>query len=85
MRRDRLFVFVIGAALIVIVLFGAASVILALDDPSNDKAVTAKIVTSFQAMFSAVIAFAVGYLVGHNGNGNGKDVGRIDDDPKEPT
>jgi len=71
MKRDKLFLFVIGSSIVVIVLFGAGSVVLALATDVQDKAIVGRVIGAFTSMFTAVIGFAVGYLVGH-GNGNGK-------------
>lgn len=74
MRKDKLFLIVLSAALVVLVLFGLATLWLSLDDPTPpEKAVTGRVVGSFTGMFTSIIAFAVGYLTGKNGNGGSDD------------
>ena len=63
MDRDRLFLMFLRIGALLLILWGAATVLLLLVlKPS--EALSARLVTAFAGMFSAYIGVAVGYLAG---------------------
>lgn len=61
-RRDRLFLFFLAAAAVIMILFGIASVILVLKTNPSEL-VTFRIISVFAAMFSGWLGTMTGYLL----------------------
>lgn len=72
--KDRMFLYIMSASLVMILLFGIGAAILTLTtEGMTHDAIITRVISAFQSMFAATISFGVGYLVGKNGNGkNGK-------------